>query len=299
MAVYPPISQADIDNGTVFNTRGGHTATVVNFHDSRNYPWRVKYVGTSPVSPVVTKNGQFFVHQDGPLDLVSRVPQAKPGLSTPISQADVDNGTVFRTRGGGKAKVISKRASYNHCPWNVKYASQTAPNPIVTDNGRYYWHDAISEFDLMERVPQAAGLQPPISQADIDNGTEFVSRDGRVFTISAKTRSERYPWILNGYLSYTADGQYVIGKSSEYDLVFRRPVAAKSEVITPIDFNSDKPVLILRPKSPRTDAAMQNLKTSVLQATNVALQTLIVPHDVEAFLWKDGKAQAMTFSIAV
>lgn len=74
-------------------------------------------------------------------------------LDRPIDQADIDNGTLFKVREGGTARVIGRRNSIDF-PWVVEYSDIPVCAPWVTSNGCWNLQCRPNSLDLIARIKE-------------------------------------------------------------------------------------------------------------------------------------------------
>jgi hypothetical protein len=128
-------------------------------------------------------------------------------LDRPIDQSDIDNRTLFRTRGGETARVVERLddGEWPHCYWKVEY-SYNAPIPRVTDNG--YWHAYESmafEHDLISRIPTEPKMESQVVVEDRRTGAEDEWKcideltSKTIFECKGDTRHDVYLKIYGGH----------------------------------------------------------------------------------------------------
>lgn len=79
-------------------------------------------------------------------------------LDPPITSEDVERKQLFRTRGGGTARIVRPNGAKEY-PWQVYYEQSCQQlgryTSAVAANGRYYpTHEC--DFDLISRIPEPA-----------------------------------------------------------------------------------------------------------------------------------------------
>ena len=82
-------------------------------------------------------------------------------LDRPITEADV--GKLFRTRGGGTARVVASRESID-LPWAVEYEGPRVMFPTVTKNGFWSADEIPKPYDLISRIEEE-----PMSQVVVED----------------------------------------------------------------------------------------------------------------------------------
>jgi hypothetical protein len=124
-------------------------------------------------------------------------------LEPPISQADIDNRTLFRTRGGGTARVI---AMLNGAWWLCeRLDGAKPPHDSVLSSGKYFSPPtATSDYDLISRIPepnmesqavvedrrQPGYVSPVVFLESIGDGNLF-EMDGQIFRKLSDELQER------------------------------------------------------------------------------------------------------------
>lgn len=90
-------------------------------------------------------------------------------------------------------------------------------------------------------------LDPPITQADIDEGTVFVRRDGEQTTLANRINwldiDPNLPWISEDGRWYGGSGIRLVFGEGEYDLIARKPKESEmSQVVVEKRINNGKAV---------------------------------------------------------